>query len=139
VELPGEVREMVCRGCRVAVVGASPSPDRPVHSVMGYLLSRGFDLYPVNPRYAGEEIWGIRCLSSLSELPGEVDVVDVFVNPSRLPEVVEEVKALPYRPVVWLQPGAEREDVAESLRSGGYTVVSGICLKVAHMSLCAKG
>src|SRR5918912_4350513 len=64
----------------IAMVGASSNWNRPSYFAMKYLQSKGFRVIPVNPRAAGETILGETCLATLEEVPGPVDMVDIFRN-----------------------------------------------------------
>ena len=130
------LKQLVCTPSKVAVVGASPKAERPVFRVMNYLSGAGFTLFPVNPAYAGEKILGLPCLSSLSMLPGEVDVVALFLSAKMQGEVGEEIKKLSFKPIVWFQPGAENDELAALLKEEGYTVVESDCMMAAHMDKC---
>ena len=130
------IRQFVCTPSRIAVVGASPKPERAVHRVMSYLAAAGFTLYPVNPAYAGEKILGLTCLSSLSKLPGEVDVVALFLSAKLQGEVAGEIRKLCFKPIIWFQPGAENDELAALLKEDGYTVVDSDCMMAAHKDKC---
>lgn len=87
------------RARRVAVVGISADPARQSHAVAAYLRREGFEIVPVNPRL---ETWeGLRAFGSLAEVPGAIDVADVFRRPEHVPEVVDDAIAKGV-PVVWL-------------------------------------
>lgn len=131
------IEDFVCRPSAVAVVGASPSPGRPVSGVMAYLVDRGFHLFPVNPAYAGERILGMECASRLLELPQEVDIVALFIAAKNQEVVLRDLREMSYRPVVWMQPGAENAEAERELASEGFTVVSGACLMMTHRTACA--
>lgn len=131
------IQDFVCRPSAVAVVGASPSPGRPVSGVMAYLVDRGFRLFPVNPAYAGEKILGMDCASRLPELPQEVDIVALFLAAKNQGEIIQDLRKLPYRPAIWMQPGAENPEAERELESEGFTVVSGACLMMTHRTSCA--
>ena len=73
-----EIAELLTSTETVALVGASPRPDRPSHRVMQYLLNQGYSVYPVNEREAGNTILGHKVYASLSEIPVSIDLVDVF-------------------------------------------------------------
>ena len=60
----------------IAVLGASPRPERPSYRVLRFLLEEGYDVYPVNPNHAGELIQGRRVCAALSEIPAPLDMVD---------------------------------------------------------------
>ena len=130
------LRQFVCTPSKVAVVGASPKAERPVFRVMNYLAGAGFTLFPVNPAYGGEKILGLPCLSSLSRLPGEVDVVALFLSAKMQEEVAKEIRKLSFKPIVWFQPGAENDNLAALLKADGYTVVESDCMMAAHMDKC---
>src|SRR5262245_3202210 len=74
---------------RIAVVGLSDSPGRPSYGVASYLLDAGKEIIPVNPNHAS--VFGLKCYSSLEEVPGKIDLVDVFRRPEHCPEVVRSV------------------------------------------------
>lgn len=130
------IKELVCTPSRVAVVGASPKPERPVGEVMRYLLTKGFGLFPVNPVYAGQEMEGMPCLEGLGDLEEEVDIVAFFLGASRQADMIAQVRQLGYRPVVWFQPGAENPEAAGEFVAEGYEVVSGKCLMALHRTRC---
>src|SRR5690606_8590825 len=80
----------------IALLGASPNPDRPSNRVMSFLLSRGYEVIPVNPGQAGKEIHGRKVYAKLADIPGPVDMVDVFRAAEYLDGIVEEAIALPH-------------------------------------------
>jgi predicted CoA-binding protein len=114
---------------RVAMVGLSANPSRPSHFVAIYMISNGFDVIPVNPRE--KEILGRKCYGSLKEIPGPVEIVDVFRDPSAVPGIVEEAIAV-HAKVLWLQLGVIHEEAAERARQAGMTVVMDRCIKIEH-------
>jgi predicted CoA-binding protein len=137
VEKDRIIRDMVCRPSSVAVVGASRSPGRPVSGVMAYLADSGFLLFPVNPAYAGEKILGMECYERLVDLPQKVDIVAFFVAAKNQETVLNDLGDIGYKPVIWMQPGAENPDAESRLRSEGYAVFSGACLMMTHRTDCA--
>ncbi|MCS7262625.1 MAG: CoA-binding protein [Aquificaceae bacterium] len=97
----------------IAVVGISPDPERPSYYVSERVLKKGkHRVYFVNPKYAGQEILGIKVLSSLSEVPEPVDIVNVFRNPAHIEPIFEEALQKGAR-CVWLQPGCENPEVIQ--------------------------
>jgi predicted CoA-binding protein len=118
----------------ICVVGISPDPYKPSHFVSEVLQNRGFKLCLVNPNYAGQRILGEQVYSSISDIPDEIDIVDVFRRPSAVPEVAEEAKAKGFK-TFWMQPGAENPDVVKRLDKEGYNVVFGRCAKVESIRL----
>ena len=100
----------------VAVVGISPDPERPSYYVSERLINKGMHrVYFVNPKYAGQEILGIKVLSSLGEVPEPIDIVDVFRNPAHIESIFEEALKVGAK-CVWLQPGCENMDVIEKYK-----------------------
>ena len=86
----GEIREVLTRSRVVAVVGASPRPERDSHDVMRYLQQRGYHTIPVNPRAAGETILGETVCASLTDIPVAIDLVDIFRSPDAAGEIVDQ-------------------------------------------------
>ena len=120
-----EIRDLLLRTRRIAVVGASDRPDRPSFGVFGFLLARGYDAVPVNPTLAGDSIQGRRVAASLEEA-GPLDMVDVFRRSTDAGAVVDEAIRLGARSV-WLQLGVVDEAAAERARQAGLAVVMDRC------------
>ena len=116
---------------RIAVLGASPRPDRASHRILAYLLSAGYDAIPVTP--AADEILGIPCVPDLAHA-GPVDLVDVFRAPEHLPGVVDEVIASK-APALWLQLGVVHEAAIARARAAGIEVVVDRCIMIDHRRL----
>ena len=107
-----------------AVVGASPDPARASHRVMGVLEEHGYTVVPVRP---GEEtVRGHRAYPSVAEVPGPIDVVDVFRRSERAGEHVDEAIAVGAK-AVWLQLGVIDEEAAARAREAGLEVVMDRC------------
>jgi uncharacterized protein len=112
----------------IALTGASPNPARPSNGVMGYLLSRGYDVIPVNPGQAGKEIHGRTVYAKLEDVPVPIDMVDVFRASEYLQDVVTETLALAVRPrVIWSQLGVRDDAAARRAEAGGIKVVMDRC------------
>lgn len=116
----------------IAVVGASPNPDRPSHRVSRYLLEHGFDVIPVRPRV--KEILGRHCYASLEEITAPVDIVDVFRRPEACPDIARAAVAIGVR-TLWLQEGIVSEEAASIAREGGLQVVMDRCTQKVHQQL----
>jgi uncharacterized protein len=129
---PQEVAGVLKGMKTVAVVGASPKPERPSHGIMAYLMQQGYRVVPVNPGQA--EVLGQKCYASLAEVPGPVDVADIFLNPANVPPVVDQAIAKGVK-AVWMQTGIVHNAAAEKARKAGLTVVMNKCIKVEHRRL----
>ena len=114
---------------RIAMVGLSSNPFRPSHFAAIYLLAEGYDVIPVNPRE--KQILGQTCYSSLRDVPGPVEVVDIFREPSAVPALVEDAIAIGAK-VIWMQLGVINEAAAEKARTAGLEVVMDRCMKIEH-------
>ena len=127
-----ELRRIYAEAKTIAVVGASPKPDRAGHTIPRYLQSQGYRIIPV--RLRGKEILGERVQRSLQDIDVPVDVVEVFRRPEEAADVARQAAAIGAR-VVWFQPGTESEDGIKVGEDAGLTVVSGQCMGVTHRKL----
>jgi uncharacterized protein len=114
----------------IAVVGASPKPERPSHGVMRYLLEQGYRVIPVRPRDC-DEVLGIPCVATLSELEEPVDLVDVFRRAEYTPEVAREAVAIGAG-ALWLQLGIVSAEARAIAEAGGLDYVEDACTMVVH-------
>ena len=120
----------------VAVLGAKAQRAEPAHYVPAYLAHQGYRVLPVNPTLVGTKILGEPVAATLADLPGPVDVVDLFRRPEYLPGHAAEILALPWRPaVVWFQLGIRNDAAAERLARAGIRVVQDRCMMPEHRRL----
>jgi len=118
----------------IAIVGISADPYRPSHFVAIYLQAEGYDIIPINPRYAGQTILGKRVYATLTEAKeaGEqIEIVDVFRKAEDVPPVADEAIAIGAS-VLWLQLGIRNDVAAQHAQQAGLTVVQNRCLKIEH-------
>jgi uncharacterized protein len=122
----------------IALLGASPNPERPSNRVMGFLLSKGYRVIPVNPGQAGKEIHGQKVYAHLSDIPEPVDMIDVFRAAQYLDGVVDEALALPQKPkVVWGQLDIRDDKAAAKAEAAGIAVVMDRCPAIEYPRLIA--
>jgi predicted CoA-binding protein len=127
-----ELRQLLERWTRVAVVGLSDKPDRPSYDVAAYLQRVGYEIVPVNPMI---ESWlGVAAVPTLADVPGPVEIVDVFRRPEHIPPVVDGAIAAGAK-VLWLQLGIVNETAATRARAAGLVVVQDRCIAVEHRRL----
>jgi predicted CoA-binding protein len=121
----------------VAVLGVHSDPSKPAHYVPAYLHAQGYRVIGVNPKLAGQTLFGQPVVAQLSELvglPGGVDLVDVFRRPEFLPGHLSDILAL--KPsVVWLQLGIRHDAFAAELAGHGIQVVQDRCTLADHRRL----
>jgi predicted CoA-binding protein len=115
----------------VAMVGASTNPMRPSYFAMLYLQKKGFTVWPVNPRAAGETILGERVHASLDELPARPDMVDIFRRSAEVAPIVDDAIRLGI-PVVWMQLGVRDDAAAAKAEAAGLRVVMDRCPKIEY-------
>lgn len=133
---PNLIRTVLQNTKRIAMVGASPNPSRPSNGVLRFLVSKGYDVIPINPGHAGKEIHGQTVVPSLADIDGPVDMVDVFRAADQLPAVVDEVLALPNRPkVIWGQLTVRNDEAAKKAEAAGITVIMDRCPAIEYPRL----
>jgi uncharacterized protein len=120
-----EIRDLLLRTRRIAVVGASQNPARASHHVTQFLVERGYAVTPVNPGLAGQALFGAPVAASLAE-SAPLDLVDVFRRSEDAGAVVDEAIALGAKSV-WLQLGVVDEAAASRARAAGLTIVMDRC------------
>ena len=136
VETVEAIRELLGATRRVAVLGMKTEAQQfqPAFYVPRYLVSAGLEVVPV-PVYYPEvtHILGLRVYRKLSDVPGEVDMVDVFRRAQDIPPHLEDILAKRPRSV-WFQSGIRNDEAAERLARAGIKVVQDRCLMVEHRS-----
>jgi len=125
-----DIAEILRSSKIIAVVGLSPKPERPSHGVSSYMKDQGYTIIPVNP--GQKEILGETCYASLSEVPGPVDIVNIFRDPAAVPEIVDQAIAKKAK-VIWMQEGIVHNEAAEKARAAGLKVVMNKCLYKEHV------
>jgi predicted CoA-binding protein len=115
----------------IALVGASQNPARPSWIVTKYLLERGYEVIPVNPGLAGQELLGKRVYGSLKEIPHPVDMVEIFRNSEAAGPITDEALTLdPLPKVIWMQLSVKNEDATRRAEAKGIQVVMDRCPKI---------
>ena len=120
---------------RIAVLGIKIEPAQPAHYVPAYAQRAGMEVVPV-PVYYPEatEILGEKVYRSVAEVPGNVDMVNVFRRPSDIPKHLDDIIAKKPK-AVWFQLGIRNDDAAERLAREGIDVIQDRCLMVEMKTL----
>jgi uncharacterized protein len=114
----------------IAVVGLTDEPTRPSYSVSHYMRSQGYRIIPVNPNITQWE--GEKAYPSLLDVPGKIDIVNVFRRPEAVPEVVEQAIKIKAR-AIWMQEGVVHQEADEKARRAGIFVVMDKCILKEHI------
>lgn len=123
-----EIEDILLSVKTIALLGASPKPERPSNSVMHFLLLKNYHVIPVNPGQAGKEIHGQRVVASLADIDMPIDMVEVFRSSEHLPSIIEEMLALKVKPkILWTQLGVVHPEAAKLAERSGIRVVMNRC------------
>jgi hypothetical protein len=114
---------------RIAVVGLSDDPSKPSNAVASYLQRQGYEIIPVNPNH--DKVLGQKCYKSLAEVPGQIDLVDVFRRPQFCADVARDAVAAGAK-AIWLQSGIVSNEAREIALKAGLDFVQNRCLMVEH-------
>ena len=119
------IRNILNESKTIAVYGASEKEWRASNSIFKFLLSVGYEVIPVNPNY--DEILGLKCYDTLSDIEKKIDIVDVFRRPSEVVPVAEEAVRIGAKSI-WFQEGVINEAAAAVASSGGLNVIMDRCI-----------
>jgi len=123
----------------IATVGASEKENRPSYFAFKYLLERGYNMIPINPGHAGEDLLGRRIYARLADVPEPIDMVDIFRASRYALPIVEEALALKPRPqVIWMQLGIRNDEAAALAEANGLKVVMNRCPKIEYGRLSSE-
>ena len=117
----------------IAMVGASPNPNRPSHGVMRYLLGQGYRVIPVRP-LDYDEVLGIPCVATLADIDEPIDLVDVFRREEAAPQHAREAVEAGAK-AFWLQLDLYSPEARRIVTEAGLDYVEDECTAVVHRSL----
>ena len=126
------IKEILEKYKNIAVVGLSSQSWRPSYGVTRYMQGAGYKIVPVNPNET--EVLGEKAYATLDDVPGPIEIVDIFRRPEFVPEVVEAAIRRKAR-VIWMQLGVTNEEAAERARAAGLEVVMDRCILVEHRAV----
>ena len=131
-----EIKEIFLNTKTIAIVGLSPDSDKASNRVAAYLQSVGYKIVPIYPKE--EEILGEKVYRSLSEIPFDIDIVDIFRKPDAIAKVVDEVLVIKNEKnikTVWFQLGLSNNEAAQKALDNGLKVVQNKCTKIEHKAI----
>ena len=132
-----EISQLLRDTKRIAVLGIKPEShaSQPAFYVSRYMQDAGFDIVPVPVYYPDvTEILGQKVFRDLRDVPGEIDMVNVFRRDTDIPKHVDEIIAAKPKSV-WVQLGIRNDEAAEEFAKAGIKVVHDLCLMVEHRAL----
>jgi predicted CoA-binding protein len=135
------IRSILSRVRTIAMVGASGNWKRPSFFAMKYLQKKGYRVIPVNPTRAGDEILGETVFASLADIPGNIDMVDIFRSAEDADGVVDEAIACKDAKgisVVWMQLGVRNDAAAAKAEAADLVVVMDRCPKIEYGRLSGE-
>ena len=131
-----QLREILLSSPTIAVVGIHNEPEKAAYYVPEYLHDEGYRIFGINPRFAGDELFGNPVRGQLRDLEEPIDLVDIFRISRAVPGHVDDILAMKHRPkVVWLQLGIKSDEAAQRLEAAGITVVQNRCTLADHQRL----
>ncbi|WP_153768772.1 CoA-binding protein [Labrenzia sp. CE80] len=123
----------------IAMVGASANTVRPSYFVLKYMLSKGYDVWPINPGHAGKEILGQMTHASLENLPEVPDMIDIFRNSDAAAKIVDDIIVSNRLPkVIWMQLSVRNDEAAARAEAAGIKVVMDRCPKIEYGRLSGE-
>ena len=125
------IRDILTRYRRIAVVGLSNNPDRPSNDVSRFMQEQGYEIYPVNPMIAGQELLGRTVYASLADLPVRPEIVNVFRRSEYVAAIAEQAIAAG-ADVLWTQLFVVDDLAAQRASDAGLKVVQNRCLKIEY-------
>lgn len=137
LESRDQLRDLLRRTKRIAVLGMDKeqNSDRPAFYVPKYLMNAGFEVIPIPVKYPGlEQVAGLKAYATVSDVPGDIDLINVFRRPADIPKHVDDILAKKPK-AVWFQLGIRNDAAAETFARAGIQVVQDRCLMVDHRSL----
>ncbi|MBU9714861.1 CoA-binding protein [Evansella tamaricis] len=124
-----EIGKILKSSKKIAIVGLSDNPMRTSYQIGEALQAAGYDIIPVNPTVS--EVLGVKAVPTLKDLPGPVDIINVFRRSEHLPDVARDAEKVDAK-VFWAQQGLINEEAYEIASGAGMTVIMDRCIKVEH-------
>ncbi len=135
----GYIRGILNTVKTIGMVGVSANTSRPSYFVFKYLSERGYQVIPVNPGLAGQDLLDRKVYATLLDIPEPVDMVDIFRAAQYVPAIVAQVVQMQPRPrVVWMQLGVRDDAAAQLVEANGIKVVMNRCPKIEYGRLSSE-
>jgi len=112
----------------IALIGASPNPQRDSYKVMKFLIRKGYEVFPVNPNHTDNKILGKKCFSNLKEINQKIDMVDIFRSKEFVMEITQDAIKKDVE-VIWTQEGIVDEKSSRLAKDSDIIFVMNECPK----------
>jgi predicted CoA-binding protein len=133
------LRTVLKRTKTIAIVGVSANEIRPSYFVARYLGLKGYRVIPVNPGLAGQTLLGETVYGNVSDVPDNVDMVDIFRRSEAVPEIVADSLARwPQLQTIWMQIGVSHPQAAAQATQRGVDVIEDRCPKIEYQRLFSE-
>jgi hypothetical protein len=129
MDQPSDLIPRLLAAKRIAVVGVSDDPHKPSHYVSQYMMNAGYEILPINPNL--QTILGKTCYPNLREVPGPIDLVNIFRLPKFIPAIVEDAIAI-NAAGVWVQLGIRSAEAKQIAQAAGLPYIEDHCIMVEH-------
>lgn len=119
----------------IALIGASAKPERPSYQVMNFLISKGYEVHPVNPGLAGKTLLDRPVFGALSDIPGNIDMVDIFRASEAAGDIIDEAISVADAKkisVIWMQLGVKNAAARARAEAAGLVVIENRCPKIEY-------
>jgi len=120
-----DLAKMLREAKTIAVIGLSSNPMRPSFGVSRFLQRQGYRIIPVNPKET--EVLGERAYASVKDVPGQIDIINIFRRPARVPEVIDDAILKGAR-CIWMQEGVVNHGAAKKAEDAEIPVVMDRCI-----------
>jgi uncharacterized protein len=120
-----DLAKMLREAKTIAVIGLSSNPMRPSFGVSRFLQRQGYRIIPVNPNET--EVLGERAYASVKDVPGQIDIINIFRRPARVPEVIDDAILKGAR-CIWMQEGVVNHGAAKKAEDAEIPVVMDRCI-----------
>ena len=124
-----ETKDILTKYKNIALVGASKNLEKTSSIVMKYLQNNGYKVYPVNPTIRGEKILGEKVYAKVSEIDGQVDIIDVFRPSNEAVEIANEAVKIKAK-VLWLQLDIKSPEARKIAEANNIIYVENKCTKI---------
>lgn len=130
-----ELKQILTSAKTIAVVGLSSNPERTSYQIAKIMQQEGYRIIPVNPTV--EEVLGEKAYASLTEVPEQIDIINIFRRSEYLLEIAKEATQTNCN-IFWAQQGIMNEEAYHYLKQHDFTVIMDLCIKVVHAVLVKK-